>query len=566
MRASELATRVEAALGLPALAGAAEPLRALVADAARLEALAGRPLRVALLGSTGAGKSTLLNALTGEALAEVGTERPTSHEAVAYAPEDTDLGPLDATVGRVARYRIRPGAPWSGQVLVDTPDLNSVVARNAEAAMDVLAEVDLALVVLHRGSVAEARPQALLRPFAHRRALLFVLNHADQLGAEARRTLSAQAAAVAMEQLGVAEPPPVFVVSAARRLGPGGPDDWEALLAALRRLAEAGVAAEVRGRNRAGVLAEIRTLVEAGLRGTRQLEEAVQGALDQGLARARSSLEADFAFRLTAARPQLRAALRRAAAERLSGPAAWGLRLSAWSGGGLVGGGLLARVHLPAGLLVAASGALLDEVQSRTRAGATRARMAATDDPLLGSEARGALAAAATTARARGVDPAALGLPDAVSWAEELAEVRAAAWRHIEGLDIERAAARWWRWARFLLRPLLELPLLALLADVAWRTVRAYLWGPLLEPRYYVNAAALALVWAAGGACLAGLSLAGVAAGVQRTGARRFAEGLDAAEGALRERVSRALDGPRAAAEAVAREAGAGSGPQPAAR
>lgn len=556
MTSAELSRLLEAALGLPTLVGGEEQLRQLAADAARLEALAGRPLRVALLGSTGAGKSTLLNALAGANLAEEGTERPTSRGAVVYAPEDAELGQLGRVVSRVVRYRARSGAPWSGQVFVDTPDLNSVAAAHAEAALAVLAEADVALVVLHRSSVAEARPQEVLRRFARRRALLLVLNHADQLGPEARRTLSAQAARVAAEELGVDKAPPVFVVSALlARSGRAAADDWEALLAALRRLAEEGVAAEVRGRNRRAVLAELSTHVEEGLGAARELETAVQAGLDQGLARARPALEDDFAARLTAAGPQLRAAVRRAAAERLSGPAAWGLRLSGWSGAGLLGGGLLARAHLPAGLLVAGSGAVLGEVQARTRAHATRARMAL-QEPALEAHARSALADARTAAQQRGVQPAHLGLPDASEWTRRLLEVRAAAWSEVEAMGVERAVAGWWRWARLLLLPLVQLPLLALLADVAWRTVRAYLFGPLLDTRYYVNAAALGLVWASGGALLAGLSLAGVARRVQRGGTRSFGEGLGAAEASLRSAVASALAVPRAAAEALAASGG----------
>jgi len=553
MNSAELSRLLEEALRLPTLAGDESELRILAADAERLEALAGRPLRVALLGSTGAGKSTLLNALAGTALAKEGTERPTSREAVVYAPEEADLGPLVRVVGRVVRYRVRPGAAWSGQVFVDTPDLNSVAASHAEAALAVLAEADVALVVLHRGSVAEARPQELLRPFAHRRALLLVLNHADQLGAEARSTLSAQAARVATEELGVDDAPPVFVLSALRaREGVAAQDDWPALLAALRRLGEEGVPAQVRGRNRDAVLAELGRRVGAGLRAARELKSAMQGALEAGLARARPALEGDFTARLAACSPQLRALVRRAAAERLSGPAAWWLRFSGWSAGGVLGGSLLARANLPAGLLVAASGTVLDEVRARTRARATRARVVALEDPALEPHARLALADARTAAQRRGIEPVTFELPHPARWAERLGEVRAAAWADIEGLGVERAVAGWWRWARFLLVPLVQLPLLALLGDVAWRTVRAYLVGPLLDTRYYVNALALGLVWAAAGALLAGLSLAGVARGVQRAGARRFTEGLDAAEATLRAGVASALAPPLAAAEALA--------------
>lgn len=558
MKPAELPALVETALALPGLSADAEALRHLARDVARGRDLGSRPLRVALVGSTGAGKSTLLNALAGAPLAEEGTSRPTSRQAVAYAPLGADLGRLESVVGQVVRYAPRDDSPWKGQVLVDTPDLNSVAVENRERALQVLAECDVAVVVLHRGSVAEARPNQALRPFARRRTLLLVLNYADQLGAEARATLSAQAARVAVETLGAEVPPPVFVVSAARARDGQPGEDWDALGTALRHFAEESVALQVRARNSAQGLQLLQQHIATGLAATRALEASVEACLQQGLEGARATLTADFEARLQAAAAQLQAAVRRAAAARLSGPAAWGLRLSAWSGGGLLGGTLLARASLPAGLLVAATGAVLDEVQARTRARATAERMGGGEDPLLESEARATLAPARAAALAQGVDPALLGLPAPEAWAAALQRTRAAAWRDVEGFGVEQAVARWWRWARLLLFPVVQLPLLALLADVAFRTLRAYVLGPLLDVRYYVNAAALALVWTAAGTLLASLSLGGVGARVRRLGARRFAEGLAAAEGSLQAELTGALALPRAAAEALLAEGTAG--------
>jgi hypothetical protein len=329
-------------------------------------------------------------------------------------------------------------------------------------------------------------------------------------------------------------------------------EDWPLLLDALRPFAEEAVAKGVRGRNTEGVEALLRERVAVALRATATLEKDVQAALQEGLAGAHQALLEDFQGRLSLASAQLQAGVRRAAAARLSGPAAWGLRLSAWSGGGLLGGTLLARASLPAGLLVAAGGAVLDEVQSRTRASATRVRMAGGDEPLLEAQARAALTPARTAAQALGVEPAVVGLPEPEAWARQLEHVRAAAYRDVEGFGVEQAVARWWKWARVLLWPLVQLPLLALTLDVAWRTVRAYLFGPLLPGSFYINAAALGLLVAALGALLASLSLSGVALRARQAGVGRFQEGLEAAEASLRTSVREALAVPRAAAEALA--------------
>src|SRR5262249_59393146 len=78
--------RRQLACQLPALADSRALLERLAEDYARTRALAERPLRIALVGSTGAGKSTLLNALAGTVLAREGVDRPTSNEAVAHCP------------------------------------------------------------------------------------------------------------------------------------------------------------------------------------------------------------------------------------------------------------------------------------------------------------------------------------------------------------------------------------------------------------------------------------------------------------------------------------------------
>ena len=191
------------------------------------------------------------------------------------------------------------GSAWSGQVFVDTPDLNSVARANADAALAVLDQVDAALVVFHRGSVAEARPADALRPFARRRALLGVVNFADQLGAEARKTLKEQVGRVLQAELGLTEPPPVFAVSALRaRLGEPLDDDWQALLQSLRTLAEAGVATELRRRNAEALLGQIRARVADALRTTEEAQGEVRKALEAGLDAVRAPLAEDFRVRL----------------------------------------------------------------------------------------------------------------------------------------------------------------------------------------------------------------------------------------------------------------------------
>ncbi len=542
-------SRLELACGLPTLADARPLLQRLADDYARTRALAERPLRIALVGSTGAGKSTLLNALAGTVLAREGIDRPTSSEAVAYAPSDAGLGSLGEAVPRVVRYLTEAGSAWSGQVFVDTPDLNSVARTHADAALAVLDQVDAALVVFHRGSVAEARPTEALRPFARRRALLGVVNFADQLGADARQTLRDQVGRVLQAELGLSEPPPVFVVSALKaRLGEPLDDDWEALGAQLRSLAEAGVATELRRRNAEALLGQIRARVADALRTTEEARGEVRKALDAGLGEVRDPLGEDFRVRLGGAGGFLRQSVRRQAAGRLTGPIGWGLRLSGWGSGGLAGAALASQASLPAGLLVAATGAVLDEVQSRGRQAAAE-RVVATADGVLDTLARQALAPARAVAAERGLPAEVTGLPDHPAWVARLAGARALAWREVTGPTLDGAVQGWWRWARLLLVPLVQLPLLGLVGHVGYGVARAYWEGKWLPGGYLLNAGVLALLWTVAGTVVAGLTLGGVAAAVARSGEAAFLRAVDGVNVDLRAEVDRALAGPREAAK-----------------
>jgi hypothetical protein len=541
-------SRLELACQLPALADARALLERLAEDYARTRALAERPLRIALVGSTGAGKSTLLNALAGTVLAREGVDRPTSNEAVAYAPSDADLGTLATAVPRVVRYLTEAGSVWSGQVFVDTPDLNSVARENATAALAVLDQVDAALVVFHRGSVAEARPSEALRPFGRRRALLGVVNFADQLGPEARETLREQVGRVLQAELGLPEPPPVFVVSAVKaRMGEPLDDDWQALTAQLRTLAEAGVATELRRRNAEALLGQIRGRVAEALRVTEEARGEVRKALETGLAEVRGPLGDDFRVRLGGAGGFLRQSVRRQAAGRLTGPIGWGLRLSGWGSGGLAGAALASQASLPAGLLVAATGAVLDEVQSRGRQAAAE-RVVASSDGALDALARQALAPARSVAAERGLPADVTGLPEHPAWVARLAGARALAWREVTGPMLDGAVQAWWHWARLLLVPLMQLPLLGLVGHVGYRVARAYWEGQWLPGGYFLNAGVLALLWTVAGTVIAGLTLAGVAASLARAGEASFLRAVDGVNADLRADVDRALQKPLEAA------------------
>jgi len=131
---------------------------------------------------------------------------------------------------------------------------------------------------------------------------------------------------------------------------------------------------------------------------------------------------------------------------------------------------------------------------------------------------------------------------------EELKAARASAWRYTATTAVAEAVAQWWRTARWLVLPLINLPLLALLGHVGYRVVRAYLEGPLLSVEYFLNAGALFVLLAGAGALLASASLSGAANRVRRAGRTRFAGAHTALGGRLTEAVEDGLRPGRQAA------------------
>jgi hypothetical protein len=228
------------------------------------------------------------------------------------------------------------------------------------------------------------------------------------------------------------------------------------------------------------------------------------------------------------------------------------MRMSLAGSGGMAAATLVARRSLPIGLAVGAVSAALDKVQEATRAKAAERRVVdaeeADDDGALAQAARAALAPARTAAHRLGLAPEAAGLTDADALLGELALARARAWRHTESGAVANAVGHWWRWARFVVIPLINLPLLALFAHVGYRVTRAYVEGAYLNTDYFLNALALGVVLSVAGGLLASLSLAGAARRARSEGRRRFDEALVEISARLLERTDAALVPAREAA------------------
>lgn len=530
--ASEVRELVERFSVLPRLRHQRERLDRLLEDYARGRGDERRALTAALIGATGAGKSTLLNALAGSRIATEGVDRPTSRSLVVYAPEDAQLGALEKLGGRIERYSgARTANTWTGQVFLDTPDLNSVEQANRQVARSGLEQADVAIVVLHRGSVAEATQIDFLSEFARRRRVLFVLNFADELGPTAREELKTQVQRIAATQFKLApEDAPVFAISALNaRRGDGELFEYPKLLAALKDLAERATVERVRASNAVAALREIvQRLDEAGA----ELDALRAGAADDlrvGLDRVRDQLIADLDARLEAAQPHLAQRVRAQAAGRWWGPAALWMRLSTVGAGGFGAAALVARQNLPVGLAVAAASAAVNAVQDRTRAKSAENVVVGNDEELAAAQwLRGAITAPRQRALAADLSPSQFQIPELALMAEALTGLRASAFTYAQNDAISESVSRWWKWARWILLPVVNLPLFALGGDVAWHVVRGYLSGQYVSSEYFLNALALATLLSIVGALLASVSLAGVAKRARGLAQRRFAAGLEA--------------------------------------
>lgn len=537
---------------LTALAPVRERSARLAKDYARGIATEERALVVALIGSTGAGKSTLLNALAGRNIAMEGENRPTTSTAVVYAPEDAAVGALSAQGARVERYEVRPGAVWSGQVFIDAPDFNSVAAEHADRARAVVDAADVALVVMHKGSVAEAVQADFLSEFARRRRLVFVLNAADQYAPETRETLKLQTKQLAQSRLGLKpEDVEVFAISALEyKRGRDATGELPSFLDALKRLGERTTAEKVRRSNALGALREMQSLVRPALERSDLTHQQISQELGEGLASVRQALDADFTARLEASAGHLATEIRQEAASRFWGPAAWGMRLSLVGTSGIGAATLLARGNPLIAGGVALGSAIAGRVQQAAAARSAERRVltsGSTEETLV-QASRAALSGARSTAAAEGLSMERLGLPNADELVGTLQRVREEAWSHTTGTATAQAVQRWWKTARWLLLPLVNLPLLVLFAHVAYRVVRGYLEGSYVGLDFLLNAAALAGLLSLAGAGLASISLYGVRRRVIAAGRERFLAALANVSGELVHSAERGEEAPREAA------------------
>jgi energy-coupling factor transporter ATP-binding protein EcfA2 len=145
------------------------------------------PALIVVGGSTGAGKSTLVNSLVGAVVSPAGVLRPTTRAPVlACHPDDVRWFEDDRVLPGLPRVTGGSGGPGTlqlvptpalpeGLALLDSPDIDSVLAENRALANQLLAAADGWLFVTTAARYADAVPWEFLRSARERGTVLSIV-------------------------------------------------------------------------------------------------------------------------------------------------------------------------------------------------------------------------------------------------------------------------------------------------------------------------------------------------------------------------------------------------------
>ena len=455
------------------------------------------PAVITLVGATGAGKSTLLNALVERSVALEGESRPTTVRPVVYAPAGAELDGLltDLPGPEPAVVHYGEGAgrgPWSEQVLIDAPDINSVASEHREVVRALAERSDALVVLVHHQSMVEESSVSFVDEFAGRRHMIFALGRADELNAESRAALLSELQRLARERWRAPSAPVLAVSPRAAQTRPDS-EGWPELVGALRDLVAQKLLAGVRRENALGTAARLGELFAAAEKEAGSDLQSLPLDVHAGVARLNGRLSQELAERLRFRRPDLLTQLWSEAARRWDGPGGFALRAHGLGTLGLGAGALLLR-RSPLLAAGAAAGAVAAD---RTRQAVQRSRLESTGGLLPGEREfetwyLDALGEARLRAARLMGSPEALGLPRPAEAREQVGAVVHEAWEHLLERDLPHLAERslpvWLRWP-------LDLPVYLLGGWVVWKAATGFFAEQYLGLDFLVNALLLVIAY-----------------------------------------------------------------------
>ena len=457
---------------------------------------------ITLVGATGAGKSTLLNALAGKSVAIEGVDRPTTRQPVIYAPHDAELSDLLAGAEAPPGYESEGGpkvvrhspsnSPWTAQILIDAPDLNSVDEQHRATVTALAERSDVLVVVLHRQSIVEAASVSFVDAFSGRRRLVFVLNRADELAVHAREQLLAQVRELVAERW-QAPDAPVICLSAREAQSQPRAAGWPELCRVLQEFARNSAIAGARRLNALGSAERIGAI----FRTIRDETADDLGGLADEVANGFQNLEerssTEVTERLRLRRADVTTQLCAETAKRWDGPGGWALRAGGLTSIGLGASALLLRRNplIAAGAVSGAYAA--DRVQralSDHRIADPNALIPARSE--FSSWYAEALSGARVRAARLAGEPEVVGLVSPGQLYEQTAAAVDEAWNVLIDRDVPAAAER--SALRFF-RVVLDLPVYGLAVWIVYRVAIGFFGGQYAGVDFLVNAALLLIAY-----------------------------------------------------------------------
>jgi len=130
----------------------------------RRETRTGELLVLALIGGSGVGKSTVLNAIAGDHLAETSEFRPCTSTPTVYHPPGIKMPFQD--------WKCVAGSALENLIIIDTPDSDTVVRKHRDTVQHVLDQSDLILLCGSEEKYLDEATWSLLRPLRNERAIV----------------------------------------------------------------------------------------------------------------------------------------------------------------------------------------------------------------------------------------------------------------------------------------------------------------------------------------------------------------------------------------------------------